>query len=332
MPAIIQRAQEIPAHETGRLRELFDAALCAMEYGLGRDKSQLSVTSFAAVHLRGVDVIRDQGIGQRAGIRTPSHIEAHHADDFLICLPREAQVTLAQSGIRSQFGAGSFALLSTARPFSALITATQPRAAFSHTIIRIPGPRLRSRVPHIDGCCGRPLLIRPGAGRIMATLFDLALAEGSALSDSEAAHFSESLLDHIADATLGAPELVMELRAGVSAQARLHEKACQFIRSRLSDPDLNAEQVARHCGVSTRCLRAAFATAASGFGTFVRETRLQECRKALREPRLAGRSIMDVAMLWGFNDAAWFSRAYRRQFGIPPSAERRAAHASPASR
>lgn len=325
MPAMLDE-HEIPAREAGRLQRLFDASLCPMEYGLGHDKSQLSVTRFARVNLRGIDVIRDEGLGQRTGIRKPSHIDRQYADDFLICLPHRAEVTLAQSGTESRFSTGSFSLLSTARPFSALIAAPHARAAFSHTIVRVPGPRLRARVTHIDDYCGWPLAIRPGVGRIMASLFDLALAEGSALADGEAHHFGERLLDTIADAMQAAPEFATERRLSPpSARMRLHECACHFIFSNLSDPDLDAAAIAQHCGVSMRYLRAAFADTRSSVGSFVREARLQQCRDALRNPRLADRSVMEIAMRWGFNDAAWFSRAYRRRFGISPSEERRTA-------
>lgn len=323
MPTI-QREQGIPAHEAGKLRSLFDASLCPMEYGLGGDKSRLSVISYSRVRLWGIDVIRDQGIGQRAGIRKHGHIQAHYSDDFLICLPHKADVTLAQSGIQSRFSVGSFSLLSTARPFSALIAAEHAQAAFSHTIVRVPGARLRSRVARIDDCCGQPLAIRPGVGRIMTSLFDLALAEGGLLSDDEAHHFSEALLDTIADAALAAPELATSRQQTLpSARERLRERARHFILSHLSDPDLDADDVARHCGVSVRYLRAAFADMHCSLGTFVREARLQECRNALMNPQLADRSVMDIAMSWGFNDAAWFSRAYRRQFGVSPSEDRR---------
>lgn len=323
MPAMFCE-QGIAAREAMRLRSLFDASLCPMEYGLGRDETQLSVTSFAHVRLPGVDVMHDQGIGQRAGIRRPSHIRTHYADDFLLCLPHRAAVTLSQRHAAAHFGAGSFALLSTAQPFSARIAAERNEAAFSHTIVRVPGPRLRSRVPDIDDCCGTPMAIRAGVGRIMVSMFELALQEGGALSEEEARRFSDALIDAIAATMLAAPELAAARSAcAMNARERLHRRACDAVRARLSDPELDADDIARQCGVSVRYLRAAFAERGESFGSFLRQTRLRECRNALRDPALATHSIIEIAMRWGFNDAAYFSRAYRREFGLPPSEERR---------
>lgn len=319
----IFREQGIAARETGKLRELFDATLCPMEHDLGRDKSRLTVLSFDSVRFSDVNVINDRGIGQRTGIRKPCHVRANYSDDFLLCLPHRAEVWLEQCGVRSHFGAGSFALLSTARPFSAAIAAEQPHVPFAHTIVRVPGPRLRSRLARIDDYCGLPLTIRPGVGRIMVSLFDLALTEGAFLAEDDARRFGETLLESIASAARGAPEFAAPARSLPSAKQRLRERASHFMLSRLSDPNLDAEVVARHCDVSIRYLRDAFADASGTVGAFIREARLRECRAALRDPRLDSRSVIEIAMMWGFNDAAYFSRTYRRQFGITPSDERR---------
>ena len=41
-------------------------------------------------------------------------------------------------------------------------------------------------------------------------------------------------------------------------------------------------------------------------------------RDSLCDPALAARSISEIAVAWGFNDAAHFSRAFRARFGRSP--------------
>jgi len=297
-----------------------------MDYGLSRDRSQFSVTYFGSVHLWGLDVIRDEGIGYRRGTRKQAHVRADPSDNFLISLPHSAQVEFIQAGLRTRFQAGSFSFLSTAKPFSAAITAEHGRATFAHTIVRVPGPLLRQRVPRIDALCGVPIELRPGAGRLMASLFDLALAEGADLSDRQAGHFSAALLDAIADAALDAPEFAsLRLNAPCSAKHRLRLQAEHFILATLSDPKLDAAAIADHCKVSARYLRAAFAERGQTIGGFIRDARLRQCQAALRGDGPPEASIIEIAMTWGFNDAAYFSRAYRNRFGLAPSDERRRA-------
>ena len=55
---------------------------------------------------------------------------------------------------------------------------------------------------------------------------------------------------------------------------------------------------------------------------FVLQRRLAHCRHDLLHDRDA--SVTAIAFRWGFNDAAYFSRAFRRAHGISPRALRAA--------
>ena len=51
---------------------------------------------------------------------------------------------------------------------------------------------------------------------------------------------------------------------------------------------------------------------------YIWERRLEACSRDLLEPRLAGRTVAEIAYGRGFNDAAHFSRAFRERFGCSP--------------
>ena len=59
----------------------------------------------------------------------------------------------------------------------------------------------------------------------------------------------------------------------------------------------------------------------SRFGTtvsrWILERRLERCR---RELVVTGphKNITEVAFKWGFNDAAHFSRVFKKRYGVPP--------------
>jgi AraC-like DNA-binding protein len=56
--------------------------------------------------------------------------------------------------------------------------------------------------------------------------------------------------------------------------------------------------------------------------TWIRSRRLDRCRRELVDPLAAHRPVGEVAARWGFPDAAHFSRAFRAEFGEPPSVVR----------
>ena len=57
-------------------------------------------------------------------------------------------------------------------------------------------------------------------------------------------------------------------------------------------------------------------------GDYVRVRRLEECRKDMLDFRHRAKTITEIAFGWGFSDAAHFSHAFRKQFGISPRAFR----------
>jgi methylphosphotriester-DNA--protein-cysteine methyltransferase len=58
-------------------------------------------------------------------------------------------------------------------------------------------------------------------------------------------------------------------------------------------------------------------------GSWIRSRRLAQSRIELSNFR-EDRTITEIAMMWGFSDAAHFSRSFKAAFGISPNAFRRA--------
>jgi transcriptional regulator GlxA family with amidase domain len=91
----------------------------------------------------------------------------------------------------------------------------------------------------------------------------------------------------------------------------------EYVRSYLPE-QLTAEVLARVAGISTSAAERQFRrhTGLSLQG-WIRGERL---RLAARLLRTSNRRIADVAAEVGFDDALYFSRVFRRHYGMPPSA------------
>jgi len=303
------------------MRRLVKRSFCTMSYQAPAG-SPSAMTSFEGVGLGAVDVFRHEGIGKRVGYRQPADIRNHWVDDFVISMPLKAQMATQQDGHDAKLVPGNFVFLSTSRPFAASVSGTHPNEICAAFLVRVSGSLLRERAPLLDDCCGLPLPIKAGAGRIMQTLFELAISEAAALSPSQRARFNEMLLSAIANVAIEVSETAAARLPRPRAHERLREAAIAYIHCHLSNPELGAAQIAKHCQVSERYLQAAFAAVSTTVGACIRERRLQQCRTALRNPALRDRSIIEIALRWGFSDAPYFSRAYKARFGQSPSAER----------
>ncbi len=56
---------------------------------------------------------------------------------------------------------------------------------------------------------------------------------------------------------------------------------------------------------------------------------MERCRADLAAPRLAARTITDIALSHGFNDAAHFSRLFKESYGMSPAEYRASSRPGP---
>lgn len=90
------------------------------------------------------------------------------------------------------------------------------------------------------------------------------------------------------------------------------------IRSRLHRPDLTPAAIARAADLSVRSLHRLFAANGLTVARYLASERLARARKSIEADPTGTRSLIEIALACGFNDAAHFSRAYRTQFGESP--------------
>ena len=60
------------------------------------------------------------------------------------------------------------------------------------------------------------------------------------------------------------------------------------------------------------------------FQEFINRFRIEEAKRRLQDPLLAGFTIVDIAQQAGFNSKATFNRLFKQQVGVTPSAYRQA--------
>lgn len=105
-------------------------------------------------------------------------------------------------------------------------------------------------------------------------------------------------------------------------QTRLVADAKRYIERHLHDPDLRADSIADALGVSRRTLYSAFAAMADTPARAIQQARLQQAQQVLLGRAPGSENITNLALSVGFNDAAHFSRIYRKMFGETPTSTR----------
>lgn len=273
------------------------------------------------VALGEVSMLRFTSTGTQTVNRTPQHVRVDDSDCTLLYLPLSASMAVNQNGEALTIAAGKASLFQLNRPLTGYFIADDTR--FNSAVnVRIPTGLLREREPRIDRVFGRALSLNPGSGRLALSLIQSALDEGPYIGEAAAAPLGRAIVDAIC--SLAADELSDHalLSRTDRQRALTRSRIMECIAAHLGDPALNVETIAGRCSMSTRCVHRAFEDTDWTVAGYIREQRLKRCREELRHPELGYRSIAEIAYGWGFKDVAHFSRAYKRRFGHPPSAER----------
>ena len=116
-------------------------------------------------------------------------------------------------------------------------------------------------------------------------------------------------------------------RSGQMIDTRMRQ-AVALMEAHIEEP-LSAPQIARRLNLSQRQLERDFLeTYGLAPGRFYRQLRLNRAHRLLQQTTM---SVTEIAVAAGFNSVEHFSRAYRAQFGLPPSKDRRMTTSAPAS-
>ncbi|MFU8875155.1 helix-turn-helix domain-containing protein [Micromonospora sp. SL4-19] len=95
-----------------------------------------------------------------------------------------------------------------------------------------------------------------------------------------------------------------------------------FIGQHLGDTTLSPQLIADAHHISVRSLHRLFEAEESTVAAYIRDQRLDRCRRDLADPALRDLTIQLIAGRWGFRDKAHFSRAFRAAHEQTPQAYR----------
>ncbi|QXJ22578.1 helix-turn-helix domain-containing protein [Actinomadura graeca] len=253
--------------------------------------------------------------------RTPKLIRQADPDVFKLgCLVRgDGRIT--QDGRSTSFTVGDLILYDTSRPYVAEFA---PDAPLSQQLLLLRFPRSLLSLPPRE--LPRLSAVRiPGTRGVgaLSSKFLLQLARHMhELSPADTARLSTLALEVLTTALSDA----LDTQSTVPPHTRRRALMAQiraFIRENLGDAQLTPDTIATAHHISLRYLHKLFQQDGHTVAGWVRERRLEQCRRDLADARLAARPIHAIAARWGFTSPAHFSQAFRGAYGLSPREFRR---------
>ncbi|MHA6197849.1 transcriptional regulator FeaR [Pseudomonas wadenswilerensis] len=242
--------------------------------------------------------------------RSLRDIRGDDKDFFYLVMQLDGEALIDQCDRETRLTRGDLVLLDVARPsdfrfrgLSDQVSVILPR---SDVLLRFREQRL---------CLNQRIEAGSAIGAMSAMLVRQ-LTLDSQLSSQE----SQAVLDAI----LALLRPVLTSQPGEPAQVApsvVMNKAKAFIEHHLADESLCPERIAAAAGTSVRNLHRLFAQADTSVGRYILQRRLQRCAEAILQSEL---KITHIALSWGFKELSHFSRAFKSEFRVSPSAYREA--------
>lgn len=241
-------------------------------------------------------------------LRRRQHCVGEASDSVLIQLYLAGGYVGHNASRPVRVGPGDISLLDLGHPLE-----TRAEASSALSLV-IPRDVLRS----VMATDPTPGIVIPGSsvlGGILAHCMTSVWHALQSASASEEDSIGRMLLGAVAGAFAG--QNAQEACAPALRSATL-DAICAYIDNNLTSDELTTEHLCQRFACSRARLYRLFEPL-GGVASYIRDARLERCRRELSDPQASGRSVTDIAMRWGFNSQSHFCRLFRRSFGITPS-------------
>lgn len=195
-------------------------------------------------------------------------------------------------------------------------------SAFRLLMIRMPRPLIEART--LAPLADRLDVIRQDGA--FASIFHAmveALAQRVHQLDTDQIHSLECAISELLATSILSAGGASARGGSEGRKATMLQRVLQGIERRLMEPALSLATVAHDNGLSVRSLQKLFSASDQTFSGYLRARRLERCRRDLSSDYARQLSISEICYRWGFTDPAYFSRAFRSEFGLPPREFRR---------
>lgn len=266
---------------------------------------RLASSSIRRVQMSTGQLYRIQSAPAEVGY-TPPCGEKAATPHFSLMVQYKGNTLVSQGGRACLLNEGDLCMIDEAKAFRLVA-----EDVTGFIIARLPRAAVLSRYPHFERLCAN---ILPSSDRGTGLVGDLLLR-----LSHDAEHLGElqrsAMLNGIVQ-MLGVAGPIAKVP--VVTHWRV-QRALEYIELNLSVPGLTAEAVSKDQRISRRRLDQLMHDALGhSIASHLWSRRLEQAAADLRDPHRSARSIAQIAFANGFEDAAHFTRAFKRRFSLTP--------------
>ena len=243
------------------------------------------------------------------------HIARSVEPVFLLCVQLEGESQFRQNGREALLRASDFTLCDSTLPYE---------MSFDHNRMLVLGINqqvLRRYIACPEALIALPMSGRTGLGGLLSSFVRNFWQQYSVTPQGEyPERIGTALLELAASAYSVVPRAAAE---GSTLKTAWRVRIRDYIEGHLHEPEMTPQRIADAMHMSARYLHHLFSDTEETAARYILRRRLDECARAMRDGARRDRSLLDIAMSFGFNNASHFGRVFRQRFGVSPSEFRR---------
>lgn len=300
--------QSSVSHSFAEYREAVTATFVPLEISrVGRDPfwGRLRTVDVAPVHVSEVTA------SSHVVERTSTLLDSVEPAYYKASLQLSGTGLLVQDGREAVLQPGDLTIYDTGRPYS-LVFESDMRML----VLMFPRDQLGLPPSAIKDLTAHRFSSDDNLGSIVIPFLQNASQSLERLGGITGPRVVHTVVDLIT--TMCANELDLDIDPRDSHQL-LMQQIRRYIEANLGSPELGPGQIASAHFISTRLLHGLFQEKGTTVSTWIREQRLERCRRDLMEPLNAHLSVAAIAAHWGFLEPAHFSRTFKAAYGVAPS-------------
>jgi AraC-like DNA-binding protein len=271
-------------------------------------RAQVLTGAVGAVHLTKVSAPPIEAF------RTARLIRVSDPELFKIDLQVRGETVVTQGDREAELAPGDFTLVNLSRPCR-LAERTD-----KHEVLAVKFPRtaLPLRQNELERLTAVPMSGRSGLGTPICALALHMARHLERYGPTENSRLATALMDLLIVALAERLDRIGSIAPSTRRRALL-ASVQGFIDRRLGDPQLSPGEIAAAHHISLRYLHKLFEVQGTTVARWIRQRRLERCRRDLLDPAMSHWSVSAIAARWGLTDPAHFSRTFRAAYGFPPS-------------
>jgi AraC-like DNA-binding protein len=234
-------------------------------------------------------------------------------DRYKLSLLLDGQALVVQDGRQAILRPGDFALYDCSRPYTIegagnfrMLVCMLPRAVLGVDRARIG----RMTATRIGGEGGIAWAVAP----FLERLANLAIRGEASQADDRVVESVVELVESLCMSVIDGGDWPRS-----TSRAELLLRAHAYARSRLGDPSLAPGDIAAAVHVSRRYLDRLFEESGSTVSAWIRQRRLEGCRRDLLDPSRSAETVANIGSRWGLTNSAHLSRLFRDAYGVSPT-------------